>query len=288
MPVTPDDVGRVTKSVEQSIDDRWLMAYAASLGETLPEYFDTTRKGGIVGHPAFPVALEWEPILRQVDEDWFPGPLTLKERSMGVHAMHDLHLHRPVCSGEAYSTRMTHIGAYARNPGAFQVSKLETLDGAGTPLFTTYMRNLLRGVELIGDDKFIEVPPPPPDFAQGVADSRRFTIDVPASQAHIYTECARIWAPIHTDRSVALAAGLPDIILHGTCTLALAVSAVMRALKLPPAQVSRLGCRFSEIVRMPSTLTLAMDRRTPSAVSFELLTESGAAALSQAFLCWRN
>ena len=27
----------------------------------------------------------------------------------------------------------------------------------------------------------------------------------------MYTECARIWNPIHTDRAVALAAGLPDI-----------------------------------------------------------------------------
>ncbi len=286
MPVTADNLGKATKPFEQLIDDRWLMAYAALLGDTLPAYFDTTRADGLLGHPAFPVALEWQPILRQADEDWFPGALTLKERSMGVHAMHDLHLHQPVRSGDRFITHMTQIGVYARSPGAFQVSKIETVDQTGAPVFTTYMQNLMRGVELIGDDRSIEHAPPQPDFSQGRTESHCIPIAVPAGQAHIYTECARIWAPIHTDRSVALAAGLPDIILHGTCTLALAVSAVMRELDLNPADVSRLGCRFSEIVRMPSTLTLVIKTRIPGAVSFEVVTESGAAALSQAFLCW--
>ena len=47
---------------------------------------------------------------------------------------------------------------------------------------------------------------------------------VSATAAHVYTEGARIWNPIHTDAAVAARAGLPGIILHGTATLALAVS----------------------------------------------------------------
>lgn len=42
----------------QEIDARWLMAYAAALGETAPEYFDTTRPAGILAHPLFPVCYE--------------------------------------------------------------------------------------------------------------------------------------------------------------------------------------------------------------------------------------
>ena len=49
-----------------------------------------------------------------------------------------------------------------------------------------------------------------------------------ATAAHVYTECARIWNPIHTDVAYARAAGLPDIILHGTATLALSISKVSR------------------------------------------------------------
>jgi len=52
-------------------------------------------------------------------------------------------------------------------------------------------------------------------------------VPIPATLAHVYTECARIWNPIHTDPAVARQAGLSAILLHGTATLALAVSAAL-------------------------------------------------------------
>src|SRR5215831_17990681 len=63
--------------------------------------------------------------------------------------------------------------------------------------------------------------------------AREWSAELPVAPtlAHVYSECARIWNAIHTDRAAALAAGLPDIILHGTATLALAVSAVLRHLR---------------------------------------------------------
>ena len=79
--------------------------------------------------------------------------------------------------------------------------------------------------------------------------------------AHVYTECARIFNPIHTDRAVALAAGLPDIILHGTATLALAVSELIKGFADGnPARVKRLGGRFSAMVLMPGMLSLRAQR----------------------------
>ena len=53
-------------------------------------------------------------------------------------------------------------------------------------------------------------------------------IHIPFNAAHVYSECARIWNPIHTDKKVARQAGLPDILLHGTASLALSVSAILR------------------------------------------------------------
>ena len=82
-------------------------------------------------------------------------------------------------------------------------------------------------------------------------------VTVPAGLAHVYTECARIWNPIHTDVAVARAAGLPDIILHGTATLALAVSAsLQRAGVDPAAGIARIGCRFTGMVPLPSVITV--------------------------------
>src|SRR5262245_63914545 len=47
------------------------------------------------------------------------------------------------------------------------------------------------------------------------------SVEVPYHLGHVYTECARIWNPIHTDLAVVRAAGLSGPILHGTATLAL-------------------------------------------------------------------
>ena len=70
-------------------------------------------------------------------------------------------------------------------------------------------------------------PPHPIEGDERRGEPEEVEIPVPAGAAHTYTECARIWNPIHTDKAVALAAGLPDIILHGTANLALGVSAVI-------------------------------------------------------------
>ena len=91
--------------------------------------------------------------------------------------------------------------------------------------------------------------PEAPKLEAPWAEARRFEIPIPAGAAHVYTECAHIWNPVHTDRAVALAAGLPDLILHGSALVALAVTVVLalvvlhwplrRAGKLPPSRALR-------------------------------------------------
>jgi acyl dehydratase len=104
--------------------------------------------------------------------------------------------------------------------------------------------------------------------------------------AHVYTECARIWNPIHTDRAVAHAAGLPDIILHGTATLALAVSAVLNHAPAVSARaVRRITCRFSGMVRLPSAITIQgwkpSERGDGNAIRFQVLDVEGRPAVTQ-------
>ena len=102
--------------------------------------------------------------------------------------------------------------------------------------------------------------------------------------AHTYSECARIWNPVHTDRAVALAAGLPDIILHGSATLALAVSSIVaHEAGEEPARISRIGGEFRGMVFLPSTLRVSVGAPQESAgalvVPFEAFNDRGEAAL---------
>ena len=82
---------------------------------------------------------------------------------------------------------------------------------------------------------------------------------------------------------MARAAGLPDIILHGTATLALAVSAIVsREPAGAAAVVTRVGCRFSAMVRLPSTIIVqGRNRAGGGVISFQVLTGEGRGALQQ-------
>jgi acyl dehydratase len=106
-------------------------------------------------------------------------------------------------------------------------------------------------------------------------------VAVPAGLAHVYTECAHIWNPIHTDAAVARAAGLPGIILHGTATLALAVSRVLGHLAADPHAVRRLSARFTGMVPLPSHLTVRVSEAAEGkAYNFDARGEDSALVLS--------
>jgi acyl dehydratase len=96
----------------------------------------------------------------------------------------------------------------------------------------------------------------------------------------VYTECARIFNPIHTDAAYARAAGLPDIILHGTATLAFSVSKIRDALRPP---VRRIRCRFAGMVTMPNTLTVSASR-DGDAIAFETRNARGEAVIERGWI----
>ena len=250
------------------------MAYSAALGETDARYFDTAAGGGVLGHPLFPVCYEW-PVSRPIRQ--IPGLREAFPRL--VHAEHDLLVHRPPRQGDRLRTSASIVAVAQRKPGAFVVFRFETRDGAGEPVTTTDFGVLYRGVGVEGAERRIAEPLPPlapaPQALQPLGE-----IAVAANAAHVYTECARIWNPIHTDIAYAREAGLPDIILHGTATLALSISRALAALRLDPARVRRVQCRFSGMVRMPSTLQVR-GAREAHGVAFETSGPGGELVVSR-------
>ena len=140
-----------------------------------------------------------------------------------VHAQHDLTIHRPPVAETLFIAGRWLPRCSARR-ATLVVYRFVTRDEEQEPVSTTDFSALYRGCEARGRRpasatrwrirRGIEEP------LKDIGD-----ISVAATAAHVYTECARIWNPIHTDVAYARAAGLPDIILHGTATLALSVSA---------------------------------------------------------------
>lgn len=284
MPLDAAMLGQTTRSFTHAVDARWLMAYAAGLGDLNPRYMDTAA-GTVIAHPVFPVCLEWPVILTSRELKGYEK-VSRAEAARGVHAAHDLHIFRPIQAGDELTTTATIVGLDEIRPGAWQMTRLDTIDArSGELVCRTYQTGISRGVAITGGAGSIETAPDLPDLP--VLQTPMVTsIAIAAGAANVYTETARIFNPIHSDRAVALAAGLPDIILHGTATLALAVSRLVDHVLGGDAQrVRRLGGRFRSMVLMPSTLQLQFED-LGSTVHFELLTEAGGPAIDAGFLCY--
>ena len=287
MNISASMVGSKAGPYVHDIDARWLMAYAAALEETAPEYFDTARPEGLVAHPLFSVCYEWPAAVE------LRATLTSEDMAArSVHATHNLVIHRPVKAGDRLETTATVTLIEQRSPGAYQVTRFETVDQRGKPVTTTEYGSIYRGVS-------IDPAPGPvrpkgseptenessvPLSPQGTSEGWSTSVPLSAGLAHVYTECARIWNPIHTDRAVAIGAGLPDIILHGTATLALAVSQVLRREPAEAARrVRRIACRFTGMVRLPSAITVQglgeTTERASRVIAFQALTEDGRPAV---------
>ncbi len=285
MPYDATLVGQATQPFRHEVDARWIMSYAAGLNDFNPAYLRTDR-AKVVAHPLFPVCLEWPVILtsRQL-----PGSdaLTPAEAARSVHAAHDLHILRPISEGETLTTQAMVTGMEAIAPGVAVTTLLETRDADGETVARTWQLGIARGVALNGAGRVLEQPPPHPSLESPWRQPQRFPVPIAANAAHVYTECARIWNPIHTDRRVALEAGLPDVILHGTATLALAVSKLVDAfLDGAPDRVRRIGGRFRAMVLMPSVMAVEVLGQSEDSLFFQVLTEDGKPAVSQGFLSY--
>src|SRR5581483_8614982 len=210
--------------------------------------------------------------------------LTPGEARRGVHASHDLIIHRPIRPPERVHSRAIVAGIEPRKPGAFQLTKIETTAENGSPVCTSWYGSIYREVEVKGSGRMAaDVPAVPAPRGPAGQPVSELTIPIAAGLAHVYTECARIFNPIHTDAAVAHRAGLPAIILHGTATLALAVSRIIDTCGGDPSRVRRIAGRFSAMVMMPSEIVLRILARDPAGdglrIHFDVLNDGGAAAV---------
>lgn len=284
-------IGQVVGPRVHQVDERWTMAFAAALGDHLDCCLDTARPDGIVAHPLFPVCPEW-PVIVDWRETSDQFGITPEEVSRGIHATHDLTIHRLVRPGDQLSTTMTITGVQQRKPGAYATVRLETVDEQARPVATTVQGMLYLGVQVDGPVAATEPQMEPLTALLPAVSDTSSVVEIPIrldrGAAHTYTECARIWNPIHTSVAAAHAAGLPGIILHGTATLAHAVSAVVETYAdQDPRAVRRIVGRFGAMVPLPSTITVRLFEPVDvgdgtRVVRFDVRTEDGAPAIDRA------
>jgi acyl dehydratase len=264
-----------------TVDARWLMAYAAALGENDPRYYDTTAPDGPLAHPLFSVCYEW-PLVQALRAKALDESVARR----GVHAFHNLVVHRPPRAGERLRVSARVVAVQRLRAGTLVTIRFTTTDRTGVAVTTTDHGSIYRGVDLDGDD-VVATASPSVTGAGGERARWEERVEIPLQTAHVYTECARIYNPIHTDVAVARGAGLPAIILHGTATLALAVSRVVaRELGGEPSRVGGVAARFTGMVRLPSRLIVRGHAVDAAGIAFDAVGPDGASVLTDGRLSW--
>ena len=257
MAIPASAVGTELGESVMTVTPRMTMAYAAGLGANEECYLDDLRPGGIVAPPPFCVVLEWPLVSGPAFRE-----LTRTSDSEGwgsIHVTQDSQFHQPIRPGRRFVTRGRLAQVRPTRVGAYVAAELSTCDGdTGEPVVTTWFAAIVLGVEVEGESRSVEQAPAPGPTAADAAKAFDWTpIPIERQLPHVYTECAAIWNPIHTERAVALSKGLPDIILHGTATWALAGLTVVRRLGAgDPARLRRLCGHFKGRVIPGTTITV--------------------------------
>lgn len=277
--VVAGDVGRRTVAATLEVTPRRIQGFAAGIRDHNPVYFDDTRIEGLVGHPGLAFSFQWNS-RHTLDE-----PRNPRSAPYGVHAWTDLRLERPFLEGDVITTQGTKSGIEQVRPGVLNVSRYSMIDSSGALVAELDTGGIVRGATLEGAEKPAQLSPlPEVELADTPIWERE--IHIPPDAAHAYTECAGIYNPIHTERKVALGVGLPDIILHGTATQAIAISALIDGfLDGDPTRVTRFYAQNRAMVLMSTSITVRclgnkqLDHETV-AFAFDVLTEEGAPALA--------
>jgi len=274
--------GREAGEALVAVSTRRLMAYAAGIGAMEPCYFDDLQPGGIVGHPAFCVSLEWPVVSGAAYLVAIGRPV--KAPRGAIHVLQDSRFHRPIRAGDALLTRARVAEVRQTGAGALVTSRVDTLEASsGAPVVTTWTAAMFLRETVSGEcAKAQEIPALRDDAEVSATPLLRQSIETSPGLAHRYTECASIWNPVHTERSAALAMGLPDIILHGTCTWALAGQALIHiAAGGDPRRLRRLAGRFKGMVFPGDQLDLEYARNgDTSAWQFAVRTPRGELAIT--------
>jgi acyl dehydratase len=280
VPINASAVGKQLIEQQVEISKRQVLAFSAVMGDTSDAMFDDAGPSGIVALPQYCVSLEWP--MASAPETAAGLGLLAGEAQAVIHLRQDSAFHSQIRPGDTLTLSTTLTGVKSTGRGAVVRSRADTINTAsGAKVVTTRSSALFMGVSVDGDDVDLEE-----SGAQAVEElpstAEHTTLHIARELPHLFTECARIWNPIHTERSAALAAGLPDIILHGTATWALAGKEIAKRYADGDARrLRRLAGEFSAMVIPGEDIVIehAPSASDANVVRFAVRNHEGALAI---------
>jgi len=231
-----DKLGTTYEPVTATIDGERVKAYAAATNDDNLAY-----TSGKVAPPLFGVVPTWDALTQVVADMILPEAMM-----MVVHGEQDMHFHEPLVPGMQLSSVASPFNIRVGGSGTRLTVKIDATDAAtGDLVLTEYVTTFVRGMsdgESGGPDK--------PDHT--FSDEARshpvgdYTVPVDDDQTFRYRDASGDEMPIHVDDDFAKAVGLPGIIAHGLCTMAMCSQAVIKTVADgDPTRLRRLAVRMA-------------------------------------------
>jgi acyl dehydratase len=166
-----------------------------------------------------------------------------------VHGEQDFHFHRPIYPGDKLVSRAKMIGYQGLEKGTRSAILLECRTEEGELVNEQYVTTFVRGFdagkavgELSPSHKFDDVLHEQAPFAKAHA-------HVDLDQTFRYSPASGDPMPIHLDAEIARSAGLPGIIAHGLCTMAMTSWGVLTEVAgSDTKRLKRFAVRFAKMV----------------------------------------
>ena len=217
-----------------AIDADQARAYAAATSDPNPLYVS-----GELAPPVFAVVPTWDSMMVALHD-----VVHAADQVAMLHAEQDMHFFQPLVPrrvlttfAEAYSLRTGRMGT------RFTMRVASSYED-GAPVVEQFATMLIRGVDRVEDGG---TAPPSHSFPPDVKSAKiaEVATKVEVDQALRYAEASGDRNPIHVDDDAAKAVGLPGVILHGMCTMALCGRGVVDELAGgDPTRLRRLAARF--------------------------------------------
>jgi acyl dehydratase len=197
-----------------------------------------------------------------------------------VHGTEEHILHRPIRPGDVLTIAPVLESVDLKDTGeTFTVAGMVNEQG-GAPVAEVRGTMFIRGT---GSGRKAAAAAAAPTETSGDVVYEE-TTKVDEDQTQRYAEASGDYNPIHMDENTARMAGLPGIILHGMCTMAIATKGAVDGLAAgDPERVRRVAVRFSRPVLPGQELTTKFWRRTSggdlSSYVFETYNPEGKAVI---------
>lgn len=291
MEINPNFVETTIKEFKTRINWRQTTNYAAAVKDSNPFFLNDDRKEGIVAHPMFPVAVTW-PIIENLSEYIQNSDFPQNVLSTGVHYSEHLIIHRLIKPRDKLFITGKIAAIIPHRAGTHLIGQFNAIDRKRNPVFTEYIGTMLRGVKCIGEGKGRDNIPQIPEIDKNEIAGKTLwshSENIDLVQSFIYDGCTDIVFPIHTSQKFAKQLQLPSIILQGTATLAIAVSAIIkRETKGNPNYVKEIYAKFTGMVFPGTTIQINLNQSqikgNETLYFFEVLNHEGKRAISNGYI----